>query len=128
IAMYRAKQEGKARCQVFDIAMHASAVTRLRLETDLRRALELGEFRVHYQPIVSLESGRIVGFEALSRWQRPEGLLFPAHFIQIAEQTGIILPMNRQLLREACLQLREWHLQFPSDPPFTISVNFTPKE
>jgi PAS domain S-box-containing protein len=128
IAMYRAKQEGKARCQVFDIAMHASAVTRLRLETDLRRALELGEFRVHYQPIVSLESGRIVGFEALSRWQRPEGLLFPAHFIQIAEETGIILPMNRLLLREACLQLLAWHYQFPCDPPLTISINVTPKE
>lgn len=128
IAMYRAKREGKARCQVFDNAMHALAVKRLQLETDLRRALELGEFRVHYQPIVSLQSGQIVGFEALSRWQRPEGLLSPAHFIQIAEQTGIILPMNRLLLREACLQLRAWHLEFPSDPPLTMSVNITPKE
>jgi PAS domain S-box-containing protein len=128
IAMYRAKREGKARCQVFDNAMHALAVKRLRLETDLRRALELGEFRVHYQPIVSLQSGQIAGFEALSRWQRPEGLLSPAHFIQIAEQTGIILPMNRLLLREACLQLRAWQLQFPCDPPLTMSVNITPKE
>jgi PAS domain S-box-containing protein len=128
IAMYRAKREGKARCQVFDNAMHALAVKRLQLETDLRRALELGEFRVHYQPIVSLLSGQIVGFEALSRWQRPEGLLSPAHFIQIAEQTGIILPMNRLLLREACLQLRAWQLQFPCDPPLTMSVNITPKE
>ena len=128
IAMYRAKQEGKARCHVFDNAMHASAVKRLRIETDLRRALELGEFRVHYQPIVSLQSGQIVGFEALSRWQRPEGLLSPAHFIEIAEETGIILPMNRLLLREACLQLRAWHSQFPCDPPLIISVNITPKE
>jgi diguanylate cyclase (GGDEF)-like protein/PAS domain S-box-containing protein len=128
IAMYRAKREGKARCQVFDDAMHILAVKRLRLETELRRALELGEFRVHYQPIVSLRSGKIVGFEALSRWQRPEGLLPPAHFIQIAEQTGIILPMNRLLLREACLQLRAWHSQFPCDPPLTMSVNITPKE
>src|SRR5437870_10117881 len=79
IAMYRAKQEGKARYQVFDNAMHTSAVKRLRLETDLRRGLELGEFRVHYQPIVSLRSGKIVGFEALSRWQRPEGLVLPAN-------------------------------------------------
>ena len=100
----------------------------MRLETDLRRALELGEFRVHYQPIVSLQSGKIVGFEALSRWQRPEGLLSPAHFIQIAEEIGIILPMNRLLLREACLQLRAWHSQFPCDPPLTMSVNITPKE
>jgi PAS domain S-box-containing protein len=128
IAMYRAKREGKARCQVFDNAMHTSAVKRLSLETDLRRALELGEFRVHYQPIVSLQSGKIAGFEALSRWQRPEGLLSPAHFIQIAEETGIILPMNRLLLREACLQLRAWHAQFPCDPPLTMSVNVTPRE
>ena len=128
IAMYRAKREGKARCQVFDNAMHALAVKRLRLETDLRRALELGEFRVHYQPIVSLQSGKIVGFEALSRWARPEGLLSPAHFIQIADETGIILPMNRLLLREACLQLRAWHSQFPCDPPLTLSVNITPRE
>jgi PAS domain S-box-containing protein len=128
IAMYRAKREGKARCQVFDNAMHTSAVQRLRVETDLRRALELGEFRVHYQPIVSLQSGKIVGFEALSRWQRPEGLLSPAHFIQIAEETGIIVPLNRLLLREACLWLRAWHSQFPCDPPLTLSVNITPKE
>ncbi len=128
IAMYRAKREGKARCQVFDNAMHVLAVKRLRLETDLRRALELGEFRVHYQPIVSSQSGKIVGFEALSRWARPEGLLSPAHFIQIADETGIIVPMNRLLLREACLQLRAWHSQFPCDPPLTLSVNITPKE
>jgi PAS domain S-box-containing protein len=128
IAMYRAKRAGKARCQVFDNAMHASAVARLRLETDLRRALELGEFRVHYQPIVSLDSGRVVGFEALSRWQRSEELLLPAHFIQIADETGIIVPLNRLLLREACLQLRAWQDQFPCDPPLTMSVNITPKE
>jgi EAL domain-containing protein (putative c-di-GMP-specific phosphodiesterase class I) len=108
--------------------MHTAAVKRLRLETHLRRALELREFRVHYQPILSLQSGKIVGFEALSRWQRPEGLLSPVHFIQIAEETGIILPMNRLLLREVCLQLRAWHSQFPSDPPLTMSVNITPKE
>jgi predicted signal transduction protein with EAL and GGDEF domain len=128
IAMYRAKREGKARCQVFDNAMHTAAVKRLRLETDLRRALELGEFRVHYQPIVSLQSGRIVGFEALSRWQQTEGLLLPAQFIQIAEETGIIVPMNRLLLREACVQLHAWHTRFPCDPPLTISVNISPKE
>jgi PAS domain S-box-containing protein len=128
IAMYRAKGEGKARSQMFDAAMHTLAVKRLRLETELRRALELGEFRVHYQPIWSLQSGKIAGFEALSRWQRPEGLLSPADFIQIAEETGIILPMNRLLLREAGLQLRSWQSQFPSDPPLTMSVNITSKE
>jgi diguanylate cyclase (GGDEF)-like protein/PAS domain S-box-containing protein len=128
IAMYRAKSAGKARSQVFDSAMHTVAVNRLRLETDLRRALELGEFRVHYQPILSLQSGEIAGFEALSRWQRPEGLLSPAHFIRTAEEIGLILPINRLLLREACLQLRAWHSQFPSNPPLTMSVNITPKE
>ena len=128
IAMYRAKREGKARSQVFDAEMHTLAVKRLRLETELRRALELGEFRVHYQPILSLQNGKIAGFEALSRWQRPEGVLSPAHFIQIAEETGIILPLNRLLLREAGLQLRSWQSQFPSDPPLTMSVNVTSKE
>lgn len=128
IAMYQAKREGKARCQVFNNVMHTSAVKRLRVETDLRRALELDEFRVHYQPIVSLQSGKITGFEALTRWQRPEGLLLPAQFIQIADETGIIVPMNRLLLREACLQLRAWHAQFPCDPPLTMSVNVSPKE
>ncbi|HWO33248.1 MAG TPA: bifunctional diguanylate cyclase/phosphodiesterase, partial [Candidatus Acidoferrum sp.] len=128
IAMYRAKREGKARCQVFDNAMHASAVKRLRLETDLRRALEVGEFRVHYQPIVSLHNRRISGFEALSRWQRPEGLVSPADFIPVADETGIIVAMNRLLLREACLQLRAWQSQFPRNPPLTMSVNITSRE
>jgi PAS domain S-box-containing protein len=128
IAMYRAKREGKARYQVFDNAMHTLAVKRLRLETDLRRGLELGEFRVHYQPIVSLQSGKIVGFEALSRWQRPEGLALPGEFIAVADETGIILPINRLLLREACQHLRSWHSQVPCDPPLMISVNITPKQ
>ncbi len=128
IAMYRAKRAGKARYQVFDNAMHGYAVKRLRLETDLRRGLELGEFRVHYQPIVSLQSGKIVGFEALSRWERPEGLVLPGDFIAVADETGIILPINRLLLREACQRIRSWHSQFPSEPPLTISVNITPKQ
>jgi PAS domain S-box-containing protein len=128
IAMFRAKRAGKACCEVFDSAMHSSAVNRLRLETDLRKALELGEFRVFYQPIVSLRSGRITGFEALSRWQRPEGLVPPTEFIPVAEETGLILSINRLLLREACQQLRLWHDQFPSDPPLALSVNVTPKQ
>jgi PAS domain S-box-containing protein len=128
IAMFRAKRAGKACCEVFDSAMHSSAVNRLRLETDLRKALELGEFRVFYQPIVSLRSGRITGFEALSRWQRPGGLVPPTEFIPVAEETGLILSINRLLLREACQQLRFWHDQFPSDPPLALSVNVTPKQ
>jgi len=128
IAMYRAKRAGKARCEVSDPAMHASAVKRLSLETDLRRALDQGEFRVYYQPIVSLQTGKIVGFEALTRWQRPEGVLSPIEFITVAEETGLIVQMNRQLLREACLQLRAWQTEFPSTVPLTLSVNITSRE
>jgi EAL domain-containing protein (putative c-di-GMP-specific phosphodiesterase class I) len=94
----------------------------------LRKALELDEFRVHYQPIVSLQSARIVGFEALSRWQRPQGIVMPGEFIGVADEIGIILPMNRKLLREACHQVRRWQALFPSDPPFAISVNVTAKQ
>jgi len=128
IAMHRAKRTGKARCEVFDSGMHASAVKRLELETELRKGLELGEFRTHYQPIISLETGRITGFEALTRWQHADRLLPPAEFIAVAEETGLIVPMNRLLLREACEQLMEWHSLFPSEPALTMSVNITPKE
>jgi len=128
IAMYRAKRAGKARCEVSDTAMHANAVKRLRLEADLRKALDQGEFRVYYQPIVSLRTGKITGFEALTRWQRPEGLLPPVEFIAVAEEIGLIIPMNRQLLREACQHLRSWQSEFPSSPPLTLSVNVTSKE
>src|SRR5579862_1750915 len=128
IAMYRAKRSGKARYQVFDHAMHAGAVKRLQLETDLRKALELQQFRVYYQPIVSLHDEQIVGFETLSRWQRPEGLIMPGEFIAIADETGIILSINQQLLSEACRQLRSWHALFPSVPPLTLNVNITPKQ
>ena len=128
IAMYRAKSTGKARYEVFDHAMHTGAVKRLQLETDLRAALELRQFRVYYQPIVSLQNDQIVGFETLSRWQRPEGLIMPGEFIAVADETGIILPINQQLLYEACRQLRSWHALFPSDPPLTLNVNITPKQ
>lgn len=128
IAMYRAKRSGKAHCEVFDTAMHASAVKRLTLETDLRKALDQGEFRVYYQPILSLQTDKITGFEALTRWQRPEGLVPPAEFIPVADETGLIVPMNRLLLREACEQLLAWQTQFPGNPSLTMSVNVTAKE
>src|SRR5580700_5521199 len=105
IAMYRAKRGGKARCEVSDPAMHANAVKRLKLETDLRKAFDQGEFRVFYQPIVSLKTGKITGFEALTRWQRAGKIVPPIDFIPVAEETGLIIPMNRQLRREACQQL-----------------------
>jgi len=128
IAMYRAKHNGKARCEVFDGAMHAGAVKRLQLETDLRRGVELGEFRVYYQPIVSLDSEQIVGFEALTRWQRPQGMVMPNDFIPLADETGIILSINRQLLPEACHQLRAWQQLFPAEPPLSLSVNISPRQ
>ena len=128
IAMYRAKRAGKARCEVSDTAMHANAVKRLTLETDLRKAFDRGEFRVHYQPIMSLQTGKITGFEALTRWQRPDGILSPIEFIAVAEEIGLIIPMNRQLLREACQHLRSWQSEFPSSPPLTMSVNITSRE
>jgi PAS domain S-box-containing protein len=128
IAMYRAKRAGRAGCEVSDITMHANAVKRLKLETDLRKALDQGEFRVHYQPVVSLQTGKIVGFEALTRWQRPEGIVGPVEFIRVAEETGLIIPMNQQLLREACENLRAWQSEFPCSPPLTMSVNITTKE
>ena len=128
IAMYRAKGSGKGRCEVFDHAMHEGAIKRLQLETDLRKAVELKQFRVYYQPVVSLRDGRIVGFETLSRWQRPEGLVMPAEFIPVADETGIILAMNRQLLYEACNQVRSWQAQFPSDPPLSVNVNISPRQ
>ena len=128
LAMYRAKRAGKARCEVSDTAMHANAMKRLQMETDLRKALDQGEFRVFYQPIVSVATGKITGFEALTRWQRPQGIVPPVEFIAVAEETGLIIPMNRQLLREACEHLRSWQAEFPSSPPLTMSVNITPKE
>lgn len=128
IAMYRAKNTGKARCEVFDNAMHAGALKRLQLETDLRKGVERREFRVYYQPIVSLSDGKIVGFEALSRWQRPEGMVMPNDFIPVANETGIILSINQQMLPEACQQLRAWQQLFPSDPPLSLSVNISPKQ
>ena len=128
IAMYRAKHSGKARCEVFDNAMHAGARKRLQLETDMRKALELGEFVVYYQPIVSLRNNQIVGFEALTRWQRPQGIVMPGEFIAVADETGVIVSINQQLMLDSFRQLRRWQELFPSDPPLTMSVNISPKQ
>lgn len=129
IAMYRAKALGKARYEVFDINMHARFVSLLRLETDLRRALERQEFRVYYQPIVSLETGHITGFEALLRWQHPRrGLILPGEFIPVAEETGLIITMDRWVLREAYRQMRIWHKQLDIKTPLSVSVNLSSKQ
>lgn len=125
-AMYRAKEGGKARYAVFDTAMRTRAVSLLRLETDLRRAVEQGEFVVYYQPIVWLASGRVVGFEALVRWQHPErGLVAPKGFIELAEETGLIAPIGFYVLREACHQTALWRSRFPDHRPLTVSVNLS---
>src|SRR5271166_2659376 len=128
IAMYRAKSAGKACWEVFDQAMHAGALKRLQTESDLRKAVDRGEFRVYYQPIVRLDDTRIVGFEALTRWQRADRLVMPGDFIAVADETGIILSINRELLPEACRQLLRWQQLFPSDPPLFLSVNISPRE
>ena len=129
IAMYRAKALGKARYEVFDTAMHARAMALLELETDLRRAIERNEFRLYYQPMVNLETGRIAGFEGLVRWQHPQrGLLGPAAFVPIAEETGLIIPIGRWVLMEACRQMRQWQERFPGTRDLTISVNLSGKQ
>ena len=108
-AMYRAKAGSKARHEVFDISMYDQAVALLQLENDLRRAMKTCEFQLHYQPIVSLKSNKIIGFEALVRWQHPtRGLISPADFIPIAEDTGLIIPLGWSVLQEACRQMRAW--------------------
>jgi len=128
-AMARAKTLGKARYEMCDSSMHATAAGRFRLETDLRRATERQEFILHYQPIVSLIDFRITGFEALVRWQRPEfGLVMPGGFVAEAEDTGLILSIGQWVLREACRQVRAWNLQFPCTPSFTMAVNISAKQ
>jgi EAL domain-containing protein (putative c-di-GMP-specific phosphodiesterase class I) len=128
-AMYRAKSLGKARHEVFDKTMHARAMSLLQLESDLRRAIERQEFLLYYQPIISLETGAISGFEALIRWQHPEhGIIPPAKFIPIAEETGLILQMGQWGIREACRQMREWQLEFSEHSAFPVSVNLSSKQ
>ena len=128
-AMARAKILGKARYEMCDPSMHATAAGRFRLETDLRRATEKQEFLIHYQPIVSLIDFRITGFEALVRWQRPGfGLVMPGGFISAAEDTGLILWIGEWVLQQACRQICAWNLQFPSASPFTMAVNISAKQ
>ncbi len=129
MAMYRAKAQGKARFAVFDSGMHTRAVALLQLETDLRWAIERQEFELHYQPIVSLGSGRIIGLEALVRWRHPErGLVSPAEFVPVAEETGWIVPIGSWVLETACQQLAHWQNELGCDPPLTMSVNLSGKQ
>ena len=129
LAMYRAKAMGKSRYEVFDRSMRKGAVSRLAVETALRHALKNNEFVLHYQPIIELQAGTIVGVEALVRWQRgPDELVYPGDFIDVAEDTGLILYIGMWVLREACRQMHQWHRQFPRAKPLTISVNISPRQ
>ena len=128
-AMYRAKSLGRARYEVFDSAMHTHAVATLRMETELRRAIERGELVLHYQPIVALSSGHLAGFEALVRWMHAErGLIEPLEFIPMAEETGLIVPLGQWVLGEVCRQIRAWtdHAEWPS--PVPVSANLSSRQ
>ncbi len=128
-AMYHAKSLGKGRYEVFDARMRANVMARLQLDTDLRHALERGEFRNFYQPIVSLVTGEIAGFEALLRWQHPtRGLLGPSEFISVVEETGLIRELGWWNLREACRQISEWRRRATANGNLTISVNLSAKQ
>ncbi|HSD73479.1 MAG TPA: EAL domain-containing protein, partial [Steroidobacteraceae bacterium] len=110
-------------------AMHAEALTRLQIESDLRHAFEREEFFLHYQPIVSLSEGRIIGAEALIRWRHYErGIVSPATFVPVAEDTGLVVPLGRWVLREACRQAHEWQMSRADDREFAISVNLSVRE
>ena len=127
IAMYRAKAAGRAGHAIFDRQMHKRAVAQLNLENDLRRAVARREFRVHYQPIVSLDSGLVRGFEALVRWEHPErGLLMPDTFIPMAEESGLIVPIDWLVFEAACRQVVAW--QHASRPTPFVSVNFSGRQ
>ncbi|HUR53364.1 MAG TPA: EAL domain-containing protein [Gemmataceae bacterium] len=128
-AMYRAKALGKNRHAMFDDAMHARAMEVLKLETDLRRAIERKEFLLHYQPIVSLADGSLRGFEALVRWRHPDrGMVSPAVFIPMMEETGLIVPLGSWVLAEACRQLRAWRDAFPQAGGLSVNVNVSGKQ
>lgn len=127
--MYRAKSLGGGRYAIFDPSMQACVMALLKLEADLRLAIEREEFCLHYQPIVSLESNQITGFEALVRWRHPErGLVTPDEFIPVAEETGLIMPIGKWVLQEACRQLREWKDELRHNLSLSVSVNLSTKE
>jgi diguanylate cyclase (GGDEF)-like protein len=126
-AMYRAKERGRARYEIFDDAMRGRALERLRLELHLRRAIEREEFAVVYQPVVALPDRSLVGVEALVRWYHPQrGVVSPADFIPVAEETGLVEAIGRWVLETACRQATAWHAAFPDAPPISVSVNLSP--
>ena len=129
IAMYHAKQQGRSRYSIFDASMRERTRTRLEIENDLRSALERGELSLHYQPLVQLDTGRLRGFEALLRWSQPDrGSVEPDDFIPVAEETGLILPIGRWVLREACRQLSAWRKTYAGAGELTVNVNVSARQ
>ncbi|HET9311853.1 MAG TPA: EAL domain-containing protein [Actinomycetota bacterium] len=129
VAMYMAKERGKGTYQVFEPAMHDTALKRLELKADLQRAIEYEEYRLHYQPVIELETGRIAGVEALVRWIHPvRGLVPPLEFIPLAEETGLIVEIGRWVLREACRTAVELQRDFPAEPPLHMAVNLSARQ
>ena len=125
-AMHRAKEQGRARSEIYDANSHDQAIRHLRTGNDLHRALERSELRIHYQPIISLETGQLAGFEALLRWEHPErGLVGPDEFVSLAEETGLVVPIGSWALEEACRCTAGWHRR---GAPVTISVNLSPRQ
>ncbi|NCJ07252.1 EAL domain-containing protein [Synechococcales cyanobacterium C] len=128
-AMYQAKQSGKDRYEVFHPGMHSEALAALKLENDLRHAIERQEFQLYYQPIIALGTQQFIGFEALVRWHQPErGVVPPGEFVHLAEETGLIVPLGWWVLRTACEQLCRWHEQYSLEQPLTISVNISSRQ
>ncbi|AFZ60622.1 EAL domain-containing protein [Anabaena cylindrica FACHB-243] len=126
IAMYQAKEKGRNSYKIFDAQMHTQAVNRLTLETEMRKALEREEFIVYYQPIIDIFSSRLIGFEALVRWQHPtRGFILPKEFVPIAEETGLIVPIDQWMFFTACQQLATWKTKFPHRFPLKISINLS---
>lgn len=127
-AMYHAKENGRAQFKVFDKKLHQKAQHLLQRETDLRKAIHKMEFETHYQPIVSLRTASPVGFEALIRWKHPQlGLIYPGSFISIAEETGLIIPITRLVVEEACTELKAWQEQIGELRTLTMNVNISSK-
>jgi EAL domain-containing protein (putative c-di-GMP-specific phosphodiesterase class I) len=127
--MYSAKRRGRGRYELFDQEMRARLSERIKVDNELRTAIEGSQLRLHYQPVIDLESSRIVGAEALVRWEHPErGLLLPGHFIAVAEETGLIRPLGRWVLETACREAAAWHERDPDARPIQLSVNVSVRQ
>ena len=129
VAMYMAKSQGKDRIAVFESEMHEVLVRRIELEADMRRAIDAEEFALHYQPIVDLQTGRLIGVEALARWDHPlRGPIPPMEFIRIAEETNLIFPLGQWILEEACRQVRSWQVRYNCESMLSVSVNISSRQ